>query len=41
MLYASGRQGWADETLNGPRKTLVPMFELIVRHVPPPALDKH
>ena len=41
MLYASGRQGWADETLNGPRKTLVPMFELIVHHVPPPALDKH
>ena len=41
MLYASGRQGWADETLDGPRKTLVPMFELIVRHVPPPALDKH
>ena len=40
MLYASGRQGWADETLEGPRETLIPMFELILRHVPPPTLDK-
>lgn len=40
MLYASGRQGWADETLDGARKDLNPMFELILRHVPAPALDK-
>ena len=40
MLYASGRQGWADETMDGARKDLTPMFELIMRHVPPTTLDK-
>ena len=39
MLYASGRQGWADEVLEGARKDLAPMFDLILRHVPAPALD--
>ncbi len=36
MLYASGRQGWADETMDGPRKDLAAMFDLVVRHVPAP-----
>ncbi|HXT82702.1 MAG TPA: translational GTPase TypA [Acetobacteraceae bacterium] len=39
MLYASGRQGWADETLDGPRQDLSALFNLVVRHVPPPAVD--
>ncbi|MBN8898791.1 MAG: translational GTPase TypA, partial [Rhodospirillales bacterium] len=39
MLYASGRNGWADPTLDGPRKDLSPLFDLIVNHVPAPALD--
>ncbi|WP_114374075.1 translational GTPase TypA [Elioraea thermophila] len=39
MLYASGRQGWADATLNGPRRDLSALFDLILSHVPPPALD--
>ncbi|GAJ30192.1 translational GTPase TypA [Acidomonas methanolica] len=39
MLYASGRQGWADETLDGPKKDLAPLFDLVLRHVPPPGLD--
>jgi GTP-binding protein len=39
MLYASGRQGWADEVLEGARKDLSPMFDLVLRHVKPPALD--
>ncbi len=39
MLYASGRQGWADEILEGARKDLSPMFDLVLRHVPAPALD--
>src|SRR6195952_3532575 len=38
MLYASGRNGWADEALDGPRKDLSPMFDLIVRHVPAPTV---
>src|SRR6202046_2756717 len=40
MLYASGRQGWADEVLEGARKDLAPMFDLVLRHVPATALDK-
>ncbi|MEM6623418.1 MAG: translational GTPase TypA [Pseudomonadota bacterium] len=36
-LYASGRDGWADVELDGPRANLDPLFELIVRHVPQPA----
>ena len=40
MLYASGRNGWADTTLEGPRKDLSPMFDLVMEHVPPTRLDK-
>ena len=40
-LYASGRAGWADEELDGPRKDLSALFNLIVRHVPPPRQQKH
>src|SRR6201987_2165002 len=39
MLYASGRQGWADVSMDGPRRDLAALFDLIVAHVPPPALD--
>jgi GTP-binding protein len=40
MLYASGRQGWADLVLEGARKDLAPMFDLVLSHVPPTRLDK-
>ena len=40
MLYASGRQGWADTTMDGARKDLAPMFDLIMSHVPATRLDK-
>ncbi len=39
MLYASGRQGWADESLDGPRQDLSVLFDLVLRHVPPPSVD--
>ncbi|WP_283178169.1 translational GTPase TypA [Gemmobacter sp. 24YEA27] len=35
-LYASGRSGWADDSLDGPRKDLTALFELVVKHVPAP-----
>jgi len=35
-VYASGRSGWADAELDGPRKDLSALFDLIVRHVPAP-----
>ncbi len=39
MLYASGRQGWADNTLEGPRKDLSALYDLVLSHVPAPKLD--
>ncbi len=35
-LYASGRSGWCDAELDGPRKNLDALFRLIVDHVPAP-----
>jgi GTP-binding protein len=35
-LYASGRSGWADDSLDGPRKDLTALFNMILRHVPAP-----
>ncbi len=35
-MYASGRAGWADMELDGPRKNLDALFDLIVKHVPAP-----
>ena len=35
-LYASGRAGWADASLEGPRKGLAALFDLVVHHVPRP-----
>ncbi|MBR9822183.1 MAG: translational GTPase TypA [Rhodobacteraceae bacterium] len=35
-MYASGRSGWADNELDGPRKNLDALFQLIVNHVPKP-----
>jgi GTP-binding protein len=38
-LYASGRAGWAVADLNDPHQDLKPLFELIIKHVPPPVTD--
>ncbi|KGM88652.1 GTP-binding protein TypA/BipA [Roseovarius mucosus DSM 17069] len=40
-MYASGRAGWADHELEGPRKDLSALFELIVNHVPAPKQLAH
>ncbi len=39
VLYASGREEWAAESLDAPRTDLVPLFESILSQVPPPAGD--
>ena len=36
-IYASGRNGWADESLDGPRKNLDALFDMVVRHVHAPS----
>jgi len=35
-MYASGRSGWADMELDGPRKDLTALFDLVLKHVPAP-----
>ncbi len=40
-MYASGRSGWADMELDGPRKDLSALFDLIVDHVPAPRQSAH
>ena len=40
VLYASGRNGYASTDMDAREGTLIPMFETIVNHVPPPNLDK-
>ncbi len=40
VLYASGRSGWADHEVDGPKENLNPLLDLIVDHVKPAELDK-
>ena len=35
-IYASGRSGWADNSLDGPRQNLDALFDMIIAHVPAP-----
>jgi GTP-binding protein len=39
-VYASGKEGWASLTMDGPRDSLAPLYDLIVDHVPPPEAEK-
>ena len=39
VLYGSGRDGWMAMDPSGPKVDLAPMFDLVLAHVPPPAVD--
>ena len=39
VLYGSGRDGWMAADPAGPKTDLVPLFELVLRHVPPPTVE--
>src|SRR5215813_235251 len=39
VLYGSGRDGWMAADASGPKTDLVPLFELVLRHVPPPKVE--
>jgi GTP-binding protein len=38
-MFSVGRDGWCDDSLEGPRKDLSALFDLIVKHVPEPEHD--
>ena len=40
-MFASGRAGWCDAELDGPRENLDALFDLIIEHVPAPAQIAH
>jgi len=40
VLYGSGRDGWMAVDPAGPKTDLVPLFELVVKHVPPPVVEE-
>ncbi len=35
VLYASAKEGWAAPDPQGPKENMTPLFEMLVRHVPP------
>ena len=39
VIYASGRSGWASKEIDGTRKNLNPLLDLVIDHVKPPKLD--
>lgn len=39
VVYASGRGGWAAVDLADEKKDIVPLYDLIIRHVPAPKAD--
>jgi GTP-binding protein len=40
VLYGSGRDGWMAADPAGPKADLRPLFELILKHVPPPVAEE-
>jgi len=41
VMYASGRDGWAADSLEAPRENLHPLLDLILSHVPAPQVDEN
>jgi GTP-binding protein len=39
ILYGSAKEGWMAERPEGPKKSMAPLFDLILRHVPPPTIE--
>lgn len=39
IIYAIGKQGIAKNTLDDPSTTLDPLFEAVIKHIPPPVVD--
>ncbi len=39
MLYCSGKDGWADTVLDGPRDSMLPLMDAILEHIPAPKIN--
>jgi GTP-binding protein len=40
MLYCSGKDGWADTTLEGPRDSMLPLMDAVLEHIPAPKVNE-
>jgi GTP-binding protein len=39
ILYGSAKQGWMALSADGPKENMAPLFDLVMRHVPPPRIE--
>ena len=39
ILYGSAKDGWMSENPDGPKQTMAPLFDLVLEHVPEPAIE--
>ena len=39
LLYASGKDGWADKELDGPRDSIIPVLDAILEYIPSPTIQ--
>jgi len=40
ILYGSSKQGWMANSPDGPQDGMAPLFDLVVKHVPPPTVEE-
>ncbi|MEJ0049655.1 MAG: translational GTPase TypA [Methylovirgula sp.] len=40
ILYGSGKMGWMAESPEGPKEDMAPLFDMVLRHVPPPTVEE-
>jgi GTP-binding protein len=39
ILYGSAKEGWMAKSLEGPKQSMAPLFDLVISHVAPPTID--
>ena len=40
VLYGSAKEGWMAGSAEGPKVSMAPLFELVIRHVAPPVIEE-
>src|SRR6202165_2482039 len=40
LLYGSAKEGWMAQSADGPKQSMAPLFDLVLRHVAPPSIEQ-
>src|SRR5712691_6027799 len=40
VLYGSAKEGWMAQAPEGPKESMAPLFDLVIRHVAPPVVEE-